>query len=208
MPLPTTPPATLPETLPLALPITRRQTLLLATAMAAGLARAQTDAPFWRLLREGGCTVLMRHSQTEPGIGDPPNFALGQCSTQRNLSAEGREQARRVGDAFRREKITLASVRSSAWCRCVDTAQLAFGQHTVWPPINSFFQGQGNSDQQTRDVLAAVASLRAPSNWVLVTHQVNISALTGEGVAMGELFATRPDPASPARLKVLARLVV
>ena len=99
-------------------------------------------------------------------------------------------------------------MRSSAWCRCVDTAQLAFGRHAVWPAINSFFQGQGDGDAQTREVLDAVAALRAPVNWVLVTHQVNISALTGEYPAMGELFVTRHDPASPGRLKLLARQVV
>lgn len=192
------PPTTAPQ-------LSRRQTLLLAAGSAAGLAHAQPAAPFWRLLREGGCVVLMRHAQTEPGLGDPPGFTLGQCRTQRNLSAEGREQSRRVGEAFRREGIAIASVRSSAWCRCIDTAQLAFGDHTVWPALNSFFQGQGDGDAQTREVLAAAASLRAPANWVLVTHQVNISALSGEYPAMGELFLTRPDPAAPGRLKLLAR---
>ena len=188
--------------------LSRRQWLALTAGSAAGLARAQTPDPFWRLLREGGCVVLMRHAQTEPGLGDPPGFTLGQCRTQRNLSADGREQSRRVGEAFRRQDIAIASVRSSAWCRCVDTAQLAFGRHAQWPALNSFFQAQGDGDAQTREVLQTVAALRAPVNWVLVTHQVNISALTGEYPAMGELFATRPDPAAPGQLRVLARLVV
>lgn len=196
----------MPPTVPLN--TTRRQWLALAAAGAASLARAQPADPFWRLLREGGCVVLMRHAQTEPGLGDPPGFTLGQCRTQRNLSADGREQSRRVGEAFRREDIGIASVRSSAWCRCVDTAQLAFGRHALWPALNSFFQGQGDGDAQTREVLDTVAALRAPVNWVLVTHQVNISALTGEYPAMGELFATRPDPSAPGRLRVLARRVV
>lgn len=186
----------------------RRQALVLAAGTAAGLAHSQAGEPFWRLLRDGGCVVLMRHAQTEPGVGDPPGFTLGQCRTQRNLSDAGRQQSRRVGEAFRREGIALVSVRSSAWCRCTDTAQLAFGAHTVWPALNSFFQGQGDADAQTREVMAAVAGLRRPANWMLVTHQVNISALTGDFLAMGELFATRPDPASPGRLKVLARLVL
>ncbi len=186
----------------------RRQWLALTAGSAAGLARAQTPDPFWRLLREGGCVVLMRHAQTEPGLGDPPGFTLGQCRTQSNLSADGREQSRRVGEAFRRQDIAIASVRSSAWCRCVDTAQLAFGRHALWTALNSFFQGQGDGVTQTREVLDTVAALRAPVNWVLVTHQVNISALTGEYPAMGELFATRPDAAAPGRLKVLARRVI
>jgi broad specificity phosphatase PhoE len=194
-----------PDNTPL---LSRRQTLVLAVGTATGLAQAQDPSAFWRQLREGGCAVLMRHAQTEAGVGDPPGFKLGQCRTQRNLSDAGRAQARRTGEAFRREGITIASVRSSAWCRCTDTAQLAFGVHTVWPALNSFFQGQGDADVQTREVLSAVAGLRQPSNWMLVTHQVNITALTGEFLAMGELFATRPDPATPGRLKVLARLVL
>jgi broad specificity phosphatase PhoE len=190
------------------LSVSRRQWLALAAGTAAGLAHAQTADPFWRLLREGGCAVLMRHAQTEAGLGDPPGFALGQCHTQRNLSAAGREQSRRVGEAFRRQDINIAAVRSSAWCRCTDTAQLAFGRHAQWPALNSFFQGQGDGNAQTREVLETVAALRAPINWVLVTHQVNISALTGEYPSMGEIFVTRPDAARPDRLQVLARRVI
>lgn len=188
--------------------VSRRQWLTLAAGTAAGLAHAQAADPFWRLLHEGGCVVLMRHAQTEAGLGDPPGFTLGQCRTQRNLSAAGREQSRRVGEAFRRQGIAIATVRSSAWCRCTDTAQLAFGRYALWPALNSFFQGQGDADAQTREVLETVAALRAPVNWVLVTHQVNISALTGEYPSMGELFLARPDAATPERLRVLARRVV
>ncbi|MGE0097729.1 MAG: histidine phosphatase family protein [Hydrogenophaga sp.] len=183
--------------------LSRRQfTAGTALALSSGLSLAQPGAAgFWTLLREGGCVVLMRHAQTESGIGDPPNFQLGECNTQRNLSEAGREQARRVGAAFIRERVQLAQVRSSAWCRCVDTAMLAFKENTVWPPINSFFGGEGR-DSQTREVLAAVQGWKAPRNLMLVTHQVNITALTGEYLAMGEVFVTRPDV---GRLRVLAR---
>lgn len=190
-------------------PLLNRRRFAEATALGltglAGLAHAQ-EAGFWTLLREGGCVVLMRHAQTEPGVGDPPNFKLGECGTQRNLSAAGREQARRVGEAFTRERVKLDQVRSSAWCRCVDTAMLAFKQNTVWPPINSFF-GAGGQDEQTRAVLAAVRGWQAPRNLMLVTHQVNVTALTGEFLAMGEVFVTRPGAQGkdPARLRVLAR---
>lgn len=189
---------------------TRRQALLAGGALALSpLVRAQpSDSDFWRLLREGGCAVLMRHARTEPGVGDPPGFTLGQCRTQRNLSAEGREQSRRVGLVFQREGITFDAVRSSAWCRCTDTAQLAFGRTEVWPALNSFFQGQGDDAAQTRAVLQALATLRAPANWMLVTHQVNISALTGEFPAMGELFLVRPGASPEGRLPVLARLLI
>lgn len=163
-------------------------------------------AGFWSLLREGGKVILMRHAQTEPGIGDPPGWRLNDCRTQRNLSDDGREQARRVGEAFRRERVRLDEVRSSAWCRCVDTAQIAFGRHTVWPAINSFFQRDGAREQQTREVMAAVRELRGPGNWVLVTHQVNVTGLTGEVLSMGEVLVTRPDIRGRG-LRVLARQV-
>jgi hypothetical protein len=141
----------------------QRRRFLAASALAAGGVRAQ-PSDFWARLREGGNVVLMRHARTEPGVGDPPDFRLGECATQRNLSAEGREQARRIGEAFQREAIRLDEVRNSAWCRCVDTAQLAFGRQVVWPPINSFFGSASAREAQTREVLAAARALRAPTN--------------------------------------------
>ena len=186
----------------------RREFALTALSLGAITLPARAQATgFWTLLREGGCVVLMRHAQTEPGVGDPPNFTLGQCNTQRNLSEAGRQQARRVGTAFTRERVKLDQVRSSAWCRCVDTAMLAFGQNTVWTPLNSFFGSSGGPDQ-SNDVLRDVQGWMAPRNLMLVTHQVNVTALTGEYLAMGEILVTRPAPAAggePGRLRVLAR---
>lgn len=190
------------------LPRRRFTSSLLGLTLGAPLlarARSTTEpADFWGQLRQGGNVLLMRHAQTEPGIGDPPNFRIGDCSTQRNLNDVGREQSRRVAATFQREKIVLDEVRSSAWCRCVDTAELAFGRHTVWSPINSFFQ-QGGRETQTQSVLQALRSHKAPRNLVLVTHQVNISALTGSFVAMGEMLLTRPGEMAEGRLRVLAR---
>ncbi|TNF60704.1 MAG: histidine phosphatase family protein [Burkholderiales bacterium] len=161
------------------------------------------DDRFWALLREGGCILLMRHALTEPGIGDPPQFRLGDCSTQRNLSEAGREQSRRVARAFRSAGVRVGEVRSSAWCRCTETADLAFGRHRVWEPLNSFF-GRDGGQAQTQAVLQALADFRGPDNLVLVTHQVNIRGLTGQSPAMGELFLARA--AGAETLPVLARL--
>lgn len=203
--------AALEEARPAHDPKRRRACLHLGALALAGLSAPQAvradDKDFWRLLREGGCVLLMRHAATEPGLGDPPGMRLDDCRTQRNLSAAGRAQAARVGEAFRREGVALADVRSSAWCRCVDTATTAFGRHRVWVPLNSFFQG-GDGDAQTREVRRALAGLRAPANWMFVTHQVNITALTGSHPAMGEIFIARPATDAAAPLNVLARLIV
>jgi phosphohistidine phosphatase SixA len=192
------------------LTLTRRQfhwTLLACVSSETGLSRAQDGSAtpdFWALLRQGGNILLMRHAQTVPVICDPPNFRLNDCSTQRNLNEAGRNQARRVAAAFQREGIELEDVRSSAWCRCVETAELAFGRHTVWSPINSFFD-QGRDKRQTRDTLRSLQQRQSRGNLVLVTHQVNISALAGDFTARGEILLTRPDGTADGQLRVLAR---
>ncbi|HYD58728.1 MAG TPA: histidine phosphatase family protein [Noviherbaspirillum sp.] len=162
----------------------------------------------WDQLRAGGYVLLMRHAQTVAGIGDPPGYTLEDCKTQRNLSEEGRAQARRTGAAFRVRRIVLTEVRSSAWCRCVDTARLAFGNSTVWPPLNSFFDAPERKDAQTAEVLALARSVRPPQNLMLVTHQVNITALTGESVASGEIFVAKRAETPGERLVVVGRLKV
>ena len=155
---------------------------LLATPWTA---LAQPDELVARL-RAGGCTVLLRHAQTEPGIGDPPGFRLDQCSSQRNLNDEGRAQSARIGQWFQSRGLQPRAVQSSAWCRCIDTARLAFGRHQTWPALNSFFGGPERGDAQTTQLRAALAAIPAGQFEVWVTHQVNISALSGEGTSMAE----------------------
>jgi len=137
-------------------------------------------------LRAGGCAVLLRHAQTDPGVGDPPGFRLDQCSSQRNLSNEGRIQATRIGLWFKNRDLQPRAIKSSAWCRCQDTADLAFGRHAVWPALNSFFGEADSKGAQTAALRAELALIAAGQFEVWVTHQVNITALTGEGMAMGE----------------------
>lgn len=149
------------------------------------LAQAQSDALGARL-RAGACVVLMRHARTDPGIGDPPGFRLEKCSTQRNLSSEGRAHAERIGEWFTSRGLEPGAVKSSAWCRCKDTADLAFGRHKVWPALNSFFVESRTRNTQTAQLRAVLKRIPAGTFEVWVTHQVNITALTGEGMEMGE----------------------
>ena len=88
----------------------------------------------WR--KQGG-VLMIRHTSTESGLGDPPGFVLGQCQTQRNLSAQGQEEARAIKTWMQTHQFKPEAVFSSQWCRCQDTARLAFGQFTDWPPLNS-----------------------------------------------------------------------
>ena len=169
--------------------------LLLATPWAV---QAQTDALALRL-QAGACAVMLRHAKTEPGIGDPPGFMLDRCSTQRNLSPAGRAQAAGIGDWFKRHGQRPGAVQSSAWCRCKDTANLAFGSHVVWPALNSFFGDYSAGDAQTAQLRSALETIPAGRFEVWVTHQVNMIALTGASMAMGEALVV--DAAG----KVIAR---
>jgi len=186
-------------------PTRRRALLRAAGALALGRAAlAQTpDTVFWAAAKQPGTVLLMRHAQTEPGIGDPPGLRLGDCSSQRNLSEAGRIQARAVGKRFAAHAVAVAEVRTSAWCRGGGTAELTLCRVQVWSPLNSFFNGQGDGESGATAVLAAARSWRGPGPLVLVTHQVNISRYTGEFTAMGELLAVRHEG---GRLRLLARL--
>ena len=151
-------------------------------------ARAADDTAFLRAVREGGCAVVLRHAQTVAGIGDPPGFALESCVTQRNLNDEGRAQARRIGEWFAGHGLRPVAVRSSVWCRCQDTARLAFGAVEVWPPLNSTFDDAALSSAATARLREALRAIPAAGFEVWVTHQVNITALTGRFAASGEGF--------------------
>jgi broad specificity phosphatase PhoE len=164
---------------------------VLLAIMLAGVLPAAADQTPWNELRSGGHVLLMRHAETDPGVGDPPGFRIGDCSTQRNLSAAGRLQSRRIGERFTGNGIPVAGVLSSRWCRCLETARLAFGKVVPEPALDSFFADRRSSDEQTAAVRARIQAFRGPGNLVMVTHQVNITALTGKFPAPGEIFVVR-----------------
>jgi len=172
-----------------------------------GSAQAATD-DVAALLRRGGVVVAFRHALA-PGTFDPPNFKLGDCSTQRNLSAEGREQARRIGAWFAAQGLRPDSVRSSPWCRCMDTATLAFGAAQAWPALAS---PVGSPETTTADRLAQlraalVQARQQPGRFaVWVTHMFVLADLVGVNTASGEGLVLQADAAG--KPVALGRLVV
>ena len=181
--------------------ITRRAFLAGAAALAARSSwAAESDA--WRRLREGKYVILVRHAATVPGLGDPPGFKLDDCSTQRNLSEEGRAQSRHLGERFRAERVPVARVYTSPWCRCRETALLAFGKAEDWEPLSSFFDFPHREAEYTERVKKRIGGYgrRPPGgNVVMVTHNVNIAALSKLSVATGEMVLMRPDGCCDAR---------
>ena len=101
--------------------------LSIGTLLALMAVGAKANEALWAKLKAGGQVVLMRHAVTTPGVGDPAGMRLDDCATQRNLTDEGRRHARRTGDAFRERGIVVERLLASPWCRCLETAQLAFG---------------------------------------------------------------------------------
>jgi phosphohistidine phosphatase SixA len=166
--------------------------LFVGAALAVPTAAADSET-LWALLREGGQVVVIRHASTDPGVGDPPGFRLDDCATQRNLSAAGREEARRIGEAFRARGIPVDQVLSSRWCRCMETARLAFGRVEPWQPLDSVFGDRSREPQQTRAVRARVSEPPAAGNLILVSHGVNIAALTRVYPAQGEMVVLTPQ---------------
>lgn len=153
----------------------------------------QADDSLWGLLQGGGQVAVLRHASTEPGTGDPPGFRLDDCATQRNLSTVGREEARRIGAAFRDRGVPVGRVLSSRWCRCIDTARLAFGKVVTEAALDSFFDDRSTEPEQTRRVRRFAGERPEGGNLILVTHRVNIVALTGIAPLPGEMIILTPS---------------
>ena len=165
---------------------------------------ALANDALWDLLKSGGQVAVIRHASTVPGFGDPPGFRVEDCSTQRNLSTAGREEARRIGAAFLDRGVPVERVLSSRWCRCLDTARLAFGTAEPWAPLDSFFDDRSREPEQTRRVRQLMEDRPLSGNLILVTHQVNITALTGIFPGQGEMVIL--TPLGDGKFRVAGRL--
>ncbi len=155
-------------------------------------------------IKRPGHFVLFRHALA-PGTGDPLDFKIGDCATQRNLSDTGREQARALGNHFRAAGIEKATVLSSQWCRCLETARLLdLGEVAELPALNSFYeapQTRSTRLEQFQEWLQ-IHPLDGPT--VLVTHQVTISALTGEFTGSGDGVVV--EHLGDGKLKVVGKI--
>jgi phosphohistidine phosphatase SixA len=161
-----------------------------AIALAATPVLAQAEV--LAQMRQGGLLLFMRHANA-PGIGDPENFRIDDCATQRNLSERGRVQAMEVGARLKREGVTWASVQSSRWCRCLDTARLAFGAAEPLDLLNSGFNdARAGRPDRTQDLRRhLLAQPRESGNRIHVTHMVNIMRLLNVNTADAEIVAVR-----------------
>lgn len=190
------------------MPGPRRAFLLAALALLATPVLAD-EASAWVALRAGGHVALIRHASAEPGLGGPEGYRLDDCTTQRNLSAQGREASRRLGERFRREGIVVDKVYTSPWCRCRDTAMQAFGKADDWGALASFVdEPQRGVDltERVRRRIGGYSTRRPKGTVVMVTHGANIAALTKLSVDAGEIVVVRPDGC--CGLKVVGRTAI
>ena len=139
-------------------------------------------------LKEGGKIIFIRHAYA-PGGGDPQNFNINDCSTQRNLSDEGINQSKLIGEFFKTNKIKIDKVLSSEWCRCKDTAKFAFNDFETFDALNSFFSAKfaKKEKKQIKDLKNYIKNWKSNKNLILVTHYVVISSILNIAVGSGEI---------------------
>jgi phosphohistidine phosphatase SixA len=149
-------------------------------------------------LQDGQHILLMRHADA-PGYGDPKNYQVSQCATQRNLGDFGRKQAKGIGDWLSSQGVEQAKIYSSAWCRCVDTATLLNkGAVKKEVSLGSFFDDMSQAKRQTDELIKLVAAERRQypnTPIIMVTHHVNIQSYIGIAVNSGDMLLVKVDPA-------------
>jgi broad specificity phosphatase PhoE len=142
-------------------------------------------------LKEGNKLIFIRHALA-PGNGDPENFELQNCSTQRNLDDRGIKQSKRIGLIFKKNEIKIDNIYSSEWCRCKDTAKYAFNDFNTFDALNSFYDIRfaANEDKQIKNFYEFIDNIDSKNNIVFVTHYVVIGAILNIGTSSGEIVVT------------------
>ena len=157
----------------------------------ASSVKADFNKELLNQLEDGGKLIFIRHAYA-PGSGDPNNFNLNDCSTQRNLNDEGRKQAEYIGEFFRNKKIKIDKVLSSEWCRCKETAKIAFKNFSTNSFLNSFYSSKfaKNKDKQINSLKDYIIKFKSDKNLILVTHYVLISEVLNYGPSSGEIVVS------------------
>ena len=152
---------------------------------------SHADENIISFLKEGKKVVFLRHA-IAPGNGDPVNFDINDCSTQRNLNNKGIIQSRNIGTFFLTNNIKIDKVLSSEWCRCKDTAKIAFGKFKTLSALNSFYEDRyaKNKFKQIKDLKKYINNWESDSNLIIVTHYIVISALLNTTTSSGEMVIT------------------
>ena len=153
--------------------------------------KADLNKKLFKQLKDGGKLIFIRHAYA-PGSGDPNNFNLNDCSSQRNLSEEGKKQARYIGEFFRDNEIKIDKVLSSEWCRCKETAKIAFKNFSTNSFLNSFYSSKfaKNKKKQVEALNNYVKKYKSNKNLVFVTHYVLISEVLNYGSSSGEIVVS------------------
>lgn len=176
---------------------------LIWVAVVAWPCWAAADEAVWSLLKGGGHVVLIRHAQTDPGTGDPPGMRLQDCATQRNLSDQGRQDAVALGNEFRKRVVPVGELLSSPWCRCLETARLAFRREPrVDKALGNLYGGAERAPSQVAQLKSLIARRMrngnggdtVQGNLVMFTHGSTIHALTGVSPASGEMVVLSTQP--------------
>lgn len=176
-----------------------RSLALVLVAVVQAPARAD-EAEAWAALRAGGAVALMRHGDA-PGVGDPLGWRLDDCKTQRNLSERGRAEARGAGARLRAERIAVARVLSSPWCRCVDTATLAgMGAVQVEPTFGNAYVMSEQRAALAEGGRALIGRWRGPGVLLVVSHGENIDAMLGARVAPAGIVVVVPVAGGASRV--------
>ena len=168
-----------------------KQILSIFTIFFLNISEINADENIIEKLKAGGNIIFIRHA-IAPGTGDPENFDLNDCKTQRNLSSQGIKQSERLGSFFLKNQIPIDKVLSSEWCRCKDTAKYAFGNYKTYKGLNSFFsyKFQKYKNKQMKDLRKYLKSWRSDKNLVLVTHYVTILEIIDKTSSSGEILIT------------------
>lgn len=180
--------------------------LIAAILLTSAISTAAATEAGWALLRNGGQIVLMRHARA-PGTGDPSNFDIERCATQRNLSEQGKLQARRIGALIAARAAPTEKVLSSRYCRTTETATLVFGAPLVetLEALDPLPAGETELEEAVSELLEVIRGYTGSGNFFLVTHDDVLRALVGTGAREGESVIVAPRDEG---LAVIGRIVV